>query len=397
MSYPEVEAQLAAGLERRFSDGGLQTIGLEEELILLDPDSLRPLNGIEAVLAMVDDERRFKPEFRAAQIELVTPVCLTPADAGRELVSARRDLVRELRGRVRVLAAGTHPSSIETVVVGGSARHRRIASEYPWAGRRGWPSALHVHVGIGDPDDALAVYNAARSYLPELAALAANSPYFEGRDSGLASSRLKLTEDFPRSGVPPVFETWREFAAFVSWGRASGSFADVSFLWWDLRLRPEYGTLEFRIADTQTTGEEAAAFAAVCHALVASLRARAQAGDPLPVHASHRINENRWRAIRDGLDGQLADLETGLVETTGERLERLLCELEPAAAETGCASELAAALSLLRGNGAMKQRASVAEHGIEGLVERLADQTENNRPNADAGDGTAALALAPIV
>src|SRR5204862_6753557 len=122
-----------------------------------------------------------------------------------------------------------------------------------------------------DPCEALAVYNAARSYLPELAALTANSPFFEGCDSGLASARLKLTEDLPRSGIPPAFASWRQLAEFAAWGARAGLFADLAYLWWDLRPRPDHGTLEFRIADVQTRLEEAATVAAFCQALVATL------------------------------------------------------------------------------------------------------------------------------
>jgi carboxylate-amine ligase len=364
---------LAAEFEQGFSQSLLPTVGLEEELVLVDPVSLEPASEAERVLSALDDPR-FTAELRRAQIELVLPVCLTVAELGRELRAARNLLVVALGGGLRALGAGAHPSAKLPLPVSDRPRYRQIARDHPWA--RGMPCGLHVHVAVGDPDEALAVYNAARSYLPELAALAANSPYFEGADSGLASSRLKLTEELPRSGIPPAFCSWREFAAFVDWGSAGGLFPDLTYLWWDLRPRPEYGTLEFRIADAQSSPEDATAIAAVCQALVVSLGARHRAGEELPAHPAHVLNENRWLALRDGVEGFLVDPESGAPEPARERIGRLLLELEPHACELGCGDELSHAWRLLAANGACRQRAVAARSGVRGLLEWLADETE---------------------
>ncbi len=226
------------------------------------------------------------------------------------------------------------------------------------------------------PARALAVYNSARSFLPEIAALAANSPFLGGRDSGLASARLKLNEAFPRAGVPPAFANWNDYGDFVSWGTSGGLFPDQSYFWWDLRLHPQHGTLEFRAADAQTRIEEAGAVAAVCQALVAALTARYDAGEDLPVHDAHRIGENRWRALRDGLDGELVDLETGVPVSTRERVGSLLALVEPFAEALGSRNELLAAWTLLAENGAGRQRRIAAEFGLDEVVRRLADDTE---------------------
>ena len=157
---------------------------------------------------------------------------------------------------------------------------------------------------------------------------------------------------------------------------AGASSPDLSYLWWDLRLRPEYGTLEFRVADAQTSPDDSAAIAALCQTLVVALRARLRAGGELPAHPTHFRAENRWRAIRDGVEGSLADPATGLSEPTRDRLTRLLLELEPYAESVGCAGELAYAWPLLAGNGACRQRAVAAERGVDGLLEWLAAATE---------------------
>jgi carboxylate-amine ligase len=368
---------LAASFKDGFSVPAL-TVGLEEELILVDAESLLPVDAIEPVLALVRGDDRFTAEVRASQVELRTPVCLTVADACRELSSARRRLLALLTCGVRLLAVGTHPVAAGPVAVTERDRYQRIAREWGWVTRRGQPSGLHVHVGVGDPGEALAVYNAARSYLPEIAALAANSPFFEGADSGLASTRLKLTEDWPRAGVPPLFASWRKLAEFAVWARSGDTPADLTYLWWDLRPRPDYGTLEFRVADTQLTPIDAGAIAAFCQTLVAALADRRRRGQPLPIHETHLLSENRWRALRDGVEGRLIDPDSGRCEPTRERIARLLVELEPHADELGCTRQLDHVRAMLDANGAIRQRTAATESGIGGLLAWLADTTERH-------------------
>ena len=350
-------------------------MGLEEELILVEPGSLAPVGAIEPVLAALDGPR-FAAEFRTPQLELIMPSSPTVGGLSAELARTRRYAVDRLGGAVRLLAAGTHPAATGPAAVTDTSRYRRIAADHVWGIRRGLPCGLHVHVGVGDPDEALAVYNAARSRLPELAALAANSPFFEGGDAGLASARLKLVEDMPRAGIPPLFASWREFAAYAHWGLGSGLFPDLGHLWWDLRPRPDLGTLEFRIADTQTLVSDTAAIVAVCQALVAALGTRFRAGDRLAAHPAHAIAENRWRAVRDGVAGELVDLDTGVAEPARHRIGRLLLELEPYAAELGSSAELELAWTMLARNGELRQRLVAAERGADGLVAWLVEQTE---------------------
>ena len=352
------------------------TLGLEEELILVDPHTLEPVDGIEAVLDRLVDPS-VQPEFRAAQVELVTPVCAGVGELMREVASGRARLVAALDRSVRLLAAGTHPTTRGPSAITDRPRYRGIARDHGWALRRGLPSGLHVHVGIADPDELLDVYNAARGYLPLLAALAANSPFFEGTDSALASSRLKLVEDLPRAATPPVFATHAEFAAFVAWGVAGGLFHDLTYLWWDVRPRPDLGTIEFRVADAQTRVEDTAAVAALVQSLVAALRLRLRAGERLDVQPTQVIQENRWRAVRDGLDAELVDPHTGIPRPARDRLARLVLELEPYADELGCDAELALVWPLLARNGASRQRELAGKHGLEGLLQRLVADTES--------------------
>ncbi len=361
---------------RAFEEKEPYTIGVEEELMLVSPETLDLEPAVERVLAASGGDGRLRRELRAAQIEIVTPVCQTVPRARREIREARARLVSAARGDPLVAAAGTHPFSTAWGAISEGERYRLLADEYRWASKRSVVCGLHVHVAVGAADRALAVYNALRSYLPELGALAANSPFAEGRDTGLASIRPKLNQAFPREGVPPTFADWGAFADFLAWGKAGGAFPDATFLWWDLRPHPEFGTLELRVADAQTGIDDVAAVAALAQSLVAWLGARHDAGESLPVHETSRIAENFWNALRLGLSGWLVHPESGEPEPTRERLASLLDALEPTAASLGCADELVHARALLAGNGAERQRYVAERDGMQGLVRWLVRATD---------------------
>jgi glutamate---cysteine ligase / carboxylate-amine ligase len=369
-------ALTAASLRAVFDAAAELTVGVEEEMMLVDPEGYELMPVVESVLLQIGRDDRYHRELRSSQLEIVTRVCSTAADACRELAGARRDLVSMLDGRVRLLCAGTHPSSRAWGDISDGSRYRAIADEYTWAANRSLVCGLHVHVAVGGADRSLAVYNALRSYLPELGALAANSPFFEGQDTGLSSIRPYLNKAFPRAGVPPAFASWEDFAAFASWGRRGGLFPDPTHFWWDLRLHPLHGTVELRVADAQTAVADATAITALVQCLVASLARRWDAGERLEIHDAYRINENAWRGLRYGVRGTLVGLETGEVEPTRDRLARLVEELQPIAIELGCRDELSGARTLIAGNGAERQRYVSARDGMDALTRWLVSETE---------------------
>jgi glutamate---cysteine ligase / carboxylate-amine ligase len=358
-----------------FDRSSSYTIGVEEELMLVFPDSfdLAPVN--ESVLSWLAGTPGFAPELRASQIEIVTPVCRTPAEVEAALTASRRVLIDTVGDRLGVMAAGTHPFARDFGRLSESTRYRLIEDEFRWAARRALICGLHVHVGVGGADRTLAVYNALRSYLPEIAAIAANSPFFEGEDTGLCSIRPKLAEALPRTGVPPAFPSWADFVEFVRWGRRGGLFPDSTYFWWDLRPSIAHGTLELRVADAQTRIEDAVGIAALVQAMAAWLGDAFDRGEPLPVHESHRIAENSWRALRDGVRGHLVDLDTGCREPTRDRLARLLERIAPAAEQLGSGAELDAVGVLLAGNGADRQRYIASNEGVSALVPWLVAET----------------------
>jgi glutamate---cysteine ligase / carboxylate-amine ligase len=375
-AWEESEPLTVAALERAFDHATPFTVGVEEELMLVDPDRYDLAPAIDHVLPLFEGDSRFASELRSSQLELITPVCTSAAEACRELAAARSLLVERLSNRYRLLSAGTHPTSAEWGSVTERDRYRQIADEYTWAALRSLACGLHVHVAVPGADRALAVFNALRGFVPELAALGTNSPFFEARDTGMSSIRPKLNELFPRSGVPPAFRRWDDLVEYVDWARSGGLFPDATHLWWELRPHPGHGTIELRAVDSQTRVEDAGGIIALFQALAVWLADRFDAGEQLPVPDTHRVVENSWRAYRYGVHGWLVDLETGRAEPTRDRLGRLLDVLEPYADRLGSRAQLVGIRTLLAGNGADRQRYVEEREGLEGVAGYLVGETE---------------------
>jgi carboxylate-amine ligase len=345
------------------------TVGLEEELMLLDPATLDLAPCADRVLARLDGDRRFMPELPAAQLEIVAPPAATVAGGAAELAAARAVLAQAADGLARPAGAGAHPFAAGTGVVSPGPRYAALLERYGPVMRRQLVFGLHVHVALGGADRVLAVYNALREHLPAIAALSAASPFYEGQDTALASVRPKLCDLLPRQGVPPLLPDWETYAAALGWGRDGHTFGDAHW-WWEARPHPVHGTIEVRVADTQATVADTAAIAAVVHALVATLAVRHDAGD-LPAPApGWRIGENRWTACRHGVRGAWTDARTGAVTPMADHLHDLLDALAPAATGLGCADELAAARDLVE-----RPRAELARAlGPHGVAAALADR-----------------------
>jgi carboxylate-amine ligase len=338
----------AAALRAAFERHDGITVGLEEELMLLDADTLDLAPHASEVVASLGGDPRFKIEMPAAQLEIVTPPHATVEAAIADLAAARRTLTE----RARVAGAGAHPFASGHGPLNPGPRYEAIGAEYASVAHRQLVFGLHVHVAIPGADRALAVYNALRSYLPDLAALAANAPFYEGHDSGLASVRSRISGLLPRQGVPPPLPSFEAYADALRWC----GFDDPRQWWWELRLHPMFGTVEIRVPDTQATVADTAAVAAVAYRLATGLAELHDAGERPAIAESWQIDQNRWAACRHGLDAQMIDFVTGEREPARDRLTRLLGTAPP---------EL---------TGAQRQRALAAEHGLRGLVEALADE-----------------------
>jgi carboxylate-amine ligase len=361
-------------LEVVFDSTDPLTVGLEEEVMLLDPETLdlRPCAG--QALERLGDEKRFKPELPASQLEILTPPSATPERALAALAEGRRDLAGSLDGLALPAVAGVHPFAAAEGELSAGERYERIQAEFGPVARRQLVASLQVHVAVGGASRTLAVYNALRSHLPDIAALAANAAIYEGRDSGMASVRPKIAELLPRQGLPPPIDSWEAFVSELHWGAAAGAVGEPRLWWWELRPHPVFGTLEVRVPDAQTTLAEAAAVVAFVHTLVAWLAERHDAGERLSTDPTWRIAENRWSASRYGVDGDMADLRSGKLAPTRDRLERLIDELGPIAEALGTASKLSGARELVHENGAIRQRRVAEADGARGLAAWMAER-----------------------
>jgi carboxylate-amine ligase len=350
----------ADDLRARFDAQRAFTVGIEEEVMILDPGTLDLVPAVADVLDAVDGDPRFKRELPAAQVELVGAPAATVGDAARELLAARRELAAATAGRLAYAAAGVHPFAAEEGELNRGPVYDRTRAEFGPLARRQLVFGLHVHVAVPGAERAIAVYNGLRARLPELAALGAHGAFHGGRDTGLASMRPVISRLLPRQGVPPALSSFEAYADALAWGTAAGALPSAAQWWWELRLHPVHGTIEVRVPDAQATVADAAALAAVVHALVLHL---AERREPAAVADTWRIEENRWSACRHGLDGTLADLATGARAPTRERLRALVDGLAEPARRLGCADELERAGALADRNGAVRQRAVAADGG----------------------------------
>ena len=370
---PSQQSLAPERLKRPFDATTPFTIGLEEEVMLLDPETLDLAPCAAELLKRLGGDPRFKAELPASQLEIMTEPAPTVEAAIEALSKGRRDLAEAAQGLARPAAAGVHPFAAAEGALSKSERYDRIQAEFGPIARRQLVASLQVHVAVGEAERTLGVYNALRGHLPDIAALAANAPFHEGRDSGLASVRPTIAELLPRQGVPPIIEGWSEFVEELRWGTTAETVPEPRLWWWELRPHPVFGTLEIRVPDAQTTIADATAIVAVAQALVAWLSDRYEKGDQLGAPASWRIEENRWSAARYGVEAKMADLDTGASRPTRERLTNLLVELEPTAASYGSAEQLAEANRLVEANGAIRQRRIAGERGVAGVAAWLAE------------------------
>jgi carboxylate-amine ligase len=365
------------------------TLGIEEEVMLLDARNWSLAYAADDVIAELPPELvgRVSLETHAAVIEVRTGVHTRVDDAVAELAGLRCRLAEALAPRgLRAAAAGTHPMAVwSDSVVSSHPRYRAIEESTRVLARREPTLAMHVHVGVPTPHAAIQVLNRMRVHVPLLLALSANSPFWQGRATGLASTRPSVFGAFPRSGLPRRFRSYRDWTETVDLLMRADAIPDWSYLWWDVRLQPRLGTVEIRIMDAQTRIEDVAALAALVQALV-----RVELHDPLasPWHteAAEIIQENRFLAARDGMEALLIDPESGGRLHAVGLLESVVRACEPHAELLGCGRELALARALAAENGAARQLALARDGDLRHLPAELADDFHPG-PSARAGAG----------
>jgi carboxylate-amine ligase len=341
------EAQTVAwqellGSARDAYDGGQDfTLAVEEEFALLDPETLELADHFEELQAAARGtalEEHLVGELISSEVEVRTGRCETFAEAAGLIVERRRQLFELAEAHeVRLGATGTHPwSRWQDQHIIDTPHYRRNDEILRYVVWRNNSFGLHVHVGIRGADRAIAVHNGLRRFLPELLALSASSPFVEAVNTGLHSARTQIfTRMFPRCGVPDTYDGWRGFEEYVRTLYETGSITEHTQLWWSARPHLAYPTIEIRICDGQPRVDEAQALAAFAYALTARIARAVDEGEPLPDHSRRMIEENTWRAIRNGLSGELIDLDTLRVRPARVALEELAEWMRPVADELG--------------------------------------------------------------
>jgi len=349
------------------------TVGVEEEAMLLDAHTGAPANRIDDVLAALPPEMqsRVAAETHACVVEIRTGPHATVGGLVDELAGLRSSLEQALApGGMRAAMAGTHPlARHEDVEVSTAPRYREVEARMRALARREPTMALHVHVAVPDAASAVRALDGLRADLPILVALAANSPFWRGGDSGFASMRTPLFSMFPRVGIPRQFGTYGDYVRVVDRLVGSGAVRDPSYLWWDARLQPRLGTVEVRMLDAATRVADAAALAALVQCLVRRHAESARTRPPEP----EVLVENRFIAARDGMRAELVDGFGGRMRPVRQQLDEMVDGCRPYAAALGCAAELAAVPALAADPGHVRQRRLAAEHGLERLSALLAD------------------------
>jgi carboxylate-amine ligase len=372
-------------LDHNFGAGEPYTLGVEEEYMLLDGDTLDLVQHVETVLAAAaghELEPRVNPELMQSVLEIATPVCQTAADVDTELRKLRAYVTGLARDRgMRVGSAGTHPFSLfERQRITARDRYHHLVDQLQYVARRELIFGLHIHVAVDDAEQAVQIVNGLLAHLSQLLALSANSPFWRGEPTGLASSRQMVFAAFPRSGPPPRFRDYADYAEVVGQLEKTGCIADYTHIWWDIRLHPRFGTVEIRVCDAVTRLEDAVALAAFCQSLVKLYSERYAVGAEIPSY--HRIltTENKWLAARYGLEAPVMDLATGRRNRVpvAQLVRRTLRDLEPHARELGCDRELEGIAEILvKGNGSDRQRRIWnANRDIVEVVREIANATE---------------------
>ncbi|MFA4929682.1 MAG: YbdK family carboxylate-amine ligase [Patulibacter sp.] len=351
------------------------TLGVEEEVMLLSPIGWNLEQAADELLPRMDPEvrRQVCPETHAASIEIGTGIHRT-VDAARRELRVLRDAVTRTgrRSDLAVASAGTHPFAVwRETALGRGPRQVEMYGSMRELARREPTFALHVHVGLPDPDSAMRIFNRMRVHLPMLLALSANSPFWQGRDTGLASARTPLFQAFPRVGIPRRFDDYAQWVAAVDMLIACDAFPDASYLWWDVRLQPRFGTIEVRIMDAQIDLDATASLVALVQCLVRLEHEEAWA-EPASRAPQEIWEENRFIAARDGHDARLIVATDGCRVPLRERLATLLPRLRPHAQDLGCVEELEGVERLLEDPGAVQQRRlALGSERLPGLVREL--------------------------
>ena len=357
------------------------SLGVEVELALVDAESGELTCVAPELLARVGagypetEHPKIKKELYQCTVEVITGVCATVAEARADLAESMREVEQAAADSgAAVIGAGLHPfTPWHQLSLSEGERYQRLVDTIGWPARRLTTHGVHVHVGVRSGDKAIATVNSLTEYLPVFLALSAASPYWNGRDTGLASTRTKIFESMPTTGLPPHLRDWAEFNVFLDTLIEAGAIETVREVWWDIRPHPGYGTVELRMCDSMPTLWEISALAALAQSLVTEFDRMIDAGVTPDVPREWVRRENKWRAARWGVEADLVIDESGHTQPLREIVDGLVDRLLPIAKDLDCAAELVDLRRIAaEGPSYVRQRRVVAEGGdLQGVVRAL--------------------------
>ncbi len=363
-------------------DGTPFTLGIEEELMICDAETLELAQAIDVIVDDLPEDLpgEVKPELMQSVLEVATRPCANVTEAADQLRQLRR-CVREVAARngLAIGAAGTHPSALyEDQLIVDSPRYKQLAEELRWIAEQELIFGTHVHVGIDDAEKAIYVADGMRGYLPLLLGMSSNSPLWQGRTTGMMSSRTPVFRAFPRVGIPPYYGNWQIYSHRVEQMMRGGAIPDYTYLWWDVRPHPNLGTVELRVFDQQTRVEHTIGFAAFAQALAHRLALDYDEGVPSIEYPQELIDDNKVRAALVGIEGRLIDFDQGLEVPAEEMTLGVIEDLRENARELGCEDELAGLADLVEnGTGGRRQLDWLSDHGeISGLMQEIVAATD---------------------
>jgi len=359
------------------------TIGIEEEFQMVDRQTGQLSPRIQTILdkghALFGEH--IKPEMLRPTVELISAILPDIPTARKEMQTLRAKLAQLMEGEgVALISAGTHPTALwQNQQRSPYERYAQLENEFQDVARSILIFGLHVHIGVENQQMAVELMNQARTWLPHLLALSSNSPFWAGRLTGLKSYRSAVWKPFPRSGVPEIFPSWGDFDAYVQALIKTDCIDNGKKIWWDIRPHPFFSTIEFRICDMPATLDDTIALAALCQALIAKLVWLYEHGLRTPALSSHFIEENKWYAMRSGLDAEVVDFVQGRRLSMRESITELLDFVDDMSDDLGSRRELNYLRWLLedpQGTGADRQQAVYEQTGsIDAVIQLLKQQT----------------------
>src|SRR6476619_801961 len=366
-------------VEHRFT-GPSYTLGIEEELMIVDAETLELVNGIETMLeSMPATEGDVKPELMESVLEVSTTPCKDTREASDQLRELRRSVQATAHAHgLAIGSAGTHPFAMwEDQRIVARSRYRDLIAALRFVARQELIFGQHVHVAVDDPDKAIHVANGMRVHLPLLLALSANSPFWRADATGLLSTRTPIFRAFPRVGIPPRYDNWADYVKRVDFMKATRAIQDYTYFWYDVRPHPKFGTVEVRVMDGQTRVEHTLGLAAMVQALVKELSEHYDAGKKLARFPYEMLDENKFIAVRHGLDAELVDLPKSTRVPARTLARRVLDRVREHAQDLGSAEELECVDDIIdHGNGGARQLIVYeANHDLREVMAEIVEKT----------------------